>query len=256
MTDYVENNFYMYGPAIGPSGNASYPITFIYENDDLIIYMIQDGKYTKMVSNKEHVRHYSGLLKDFDFNKWNNYNISGIGCYKIKNYGDPFRIKIIRENIIENFKLAEDKDICKYIIDNITYNHINYEKIITINLKLYNSLKSSQNKLYILKYIFSKYRDLTELANKEELFKIFIDYSSHLIDLLRQMISTNNKNLEYILQNKNISIDIREYKKLQDYSTQLHLFELTNILTIYESLDYMLDNKVDIVNSNSGELWD
>ena len=30
----------------------------------------------------------------------------------------------------------------------------------------------------------------------------------------------------------------------------------TNILTIYESLDYMLNDKVDIVNSNSGELWD
>ena len=107
-----------------------------------------------------------------------------------------------------------------------------------------------------MKYVFSKYYDLIELSDKEELFKIFLEYPSHLIDLLRQMISTNNKNLEYILKNKVISIDRNEYKKLQDYATQLHLFELTNILTIYESLDYMLNDKVNIVNSNSGELWD
>jgi hypothetical protein len=157
----------------------------------------------------------------------------------------------IKKYCLDELQRGEDKDICKYIIDTIQKN-----SIITINLKLYNSLKSSQNKLYILKYVFSKYRDLTELANKEELFKIFLDYPSFVIDLLRQMISTNNKNLEYILKNKVISIDRNEYKKLQDYSTQLHLFELTNILTIYESLDYMLNDKVVIVNSNSGELWD
>jgi hypothetical protein len=70
------------------------------------------------------------------------------------------------------------------------------------------------------------------------------------------MISTNNKNLEYILENKIISIDRHEYKKLQDYATSLHLFEFTNILTIYESLDYMLNDKVEIKESNlKDELW-
>jgi hypothetical protein len=162
----------------------------------------------------------------------------------------------IKKYCLNELQSADDKDICKYIIDTINYNHLNYSKIVTLNLELFNSLKSSQNKLYILKYVFSKYYDLIELSDKEELFKIFLKYPSFVIDLLRQMISTNNKKLEYILQNKVISIDRQEYKKLQDYACSLHLFEFTNILTIYESLDYMLNDKVDIVNSNSGELWD
>ncbi len=355
MTEYIENNFYMYGTSIGPRGNGCIPIKFIYEINDLVIYMIEDG-FTKMVSNKGHERYYTGYIKDFDFNNWDKYNNSGSGGYKIKNYGNPFKIQILRKmyldkdtklsdvdtnlfkidkqkqtltyskeetinikdirseeirnycikqipecfltshaiklsdfdttlfkidkqnhtitykdvkvNIkdiqsdeIKNYcvnelKSADDKDICKYIIDTINYNHLNYSKIVTLNLELFNSLKSSQNKLYILKYVFSKYRELTELANKEELFKIFVEYPSFVIDLIRQMISTNNKNLEYILKNKVILIDRHEYKKLQDYACSLHLFDLTNILTIYESLYYMLNDKVDIKESNlKDELW-
>jgi hypothetical protein len=157
----------------------------------------------------------------------------------------------IRNYCINELKSAEDKDICKYIIDTL----INTNRLlgggtlidkIKLNLELYLTLKSSQNKLYILKYVFSKYKSLTELEDKEELFKIFIGSPSFLIDLLRQMISTNsNSSLEYILKHKNVPIDRNEYKKLQDYATNLHLFELTNTLTIYESLDVILDNKIE-----------
>jgi hypothetical protein len=159
----------------------------------------------------------------------------------------------IKKYCIENLQKAEDKDICKYIIDTIKSN----PATITINTELYNSLKSSQNKLYILKYVFSKYDKIIGLPNYQELFKIFLEYPSFVIDLLRQMISTNNKNLvEFILKNKVIPIDRHEYKKLQDYATSLHLFELTNILTIYESLDYMFNNKVDNGDNNlKDELW-
>jgi hypothetical protein len=163
----------------------------------------------------------------------------------------------IKKYCINELQSADDKDICKFIIDTIISNN----NRITINTDLFNSLKSPQNKLYILKYVFSKYDKLTELTNREEIlefFKIFLNYPSFLIDLLRQMISTNNKNLEYILKNKVISIDRHEYKKLQDYATGLHLFELTNILTIYESLDYILNDKVEIKdkdNSLKDELW-
>ena len=48
-----------------------------------------------------------------------------------------------------------------------------------------------------------------------------------------------------------------DYKKLQDYSTNLHLFELTNTLTVYESIDVMLD-KIDVTNidkSTVDDLW-
>ena len=97
------------------------------------------------------------------------------------------------------------------------------------------------------------------MEDKEELFKIFIEFPSFLIDLIRQMISTNsNSRLKYILEHKPISIDTREYKKLQDYSTNLHLFELTNTLTIYESIDAMVDNKIDVTNRDKSivdELW-
>lgn len=168
-------------------------------------------------------------------------NIKDIQSEEIKNY------------CLNELQSADDKDICKYVIDNINFNP--HKKVI-LNLELFTSLKSSQNKLYILKYVFSKYHDLTELSDKEEIFKIFIDFPSFVIDLLRQMISTNNKNLEYILRNKIVSIDRHEYKKLQDYASSLHLFEFTNILTIYESLDYMLNDKVEIKESNlKDELW-
>ena len=161
----------------------------------------------------------------------------------------------IKKYFIDKLQRGEDKDICKYILDTIQFQ----SNRVTINLELYKSLKSSQNKLYIIKYVFSKYRDLTQLIDTQEIFKIFIDYPSYLIDLLKQMISTNNKNLEYILKNKPIQLDTHEYKKLQDYAFSAHLFELTNILTIYESQDYLLnDNKVDFkdnTNSLKDELW-
>jgi hypothetical protein len=146
------------------------------------------------------------------------------------------------------------EDIYKYIIDSILDRNSN----ITLNIELYNIVKSSQNKLYILKYIFSKYyNSKSGLENKEEIFKIFIEHPSYLIDLLRQMISTNNKNgIEYILRNKIVSIDRNEYKKLQDYASNLHLFEFTNILTIYESIDAMLDNKILVTDKSMiDELW-
>ena len=69
-----------------------------------------------------------------------------------------------------------------------------------------------------------------------------------------------NSLLEYILKHKNVSINRNDYKKLQDYSTNLHLFELTNTLTIYCSLDVMLDkientDKSILDKSTVDELW-
>ena len=130
--------------------------------------------------------------------------------------------------------------------DKVYYNHIinamYYDDlkgvVIILDLKYYNALKSSQYKLYILKYVFSKYKSLKKLEDTKELFKIFIEFPSFLIDLLRQMISTNNNNcLDYILKHKNVSIDRNEYQKLQDYATNLRLFELINTITVYELFD-------------------
>lgn len=181
-------------------------------------------------------------------------NIIDIKSEKIRNYCILQISEEIRKYRQNKLKLADDKDICKYIIDTLQNNN----NRINLNLELYLSLKSSQNKLYILKYVFSKYNSLTELQDMKELFKIFIEFPSFLIDLLRQMISTNNnKSLKYILKHKNVPIDRNDYKKLQDYSTNLHLFELTNTLTVYESLDVMLD-KIDVTNidkSTVDNLW-
>jgi hypothetical protein len=216
------------------------------KSDEIKLYcMRQIPEYFLTQGSSPHFRN-NFKLADFDttlfkINKENQtltykevtVNIKDIQSEEIKKY--------CIENIQSVLKSADDKDICKYIIDTIIYNHLHYSQSVTLNLELFNTIKSSQYKLYILKYVFSKYHELSELSDKNEIFKIFLEYPSFLIDLLMQMISTNNNNMLYILKNKKIPIDQKEYKKLQEYATSLHLFKLTNILTIYESIDFILN---------------
>ena len=230
------------------------------ESYDIMVYCIrQIPEYflSKTYKNSE----YSLKLTDFDLNLFEIDKVKHTLKYKdiIININD------IESNEIKDYcseKICKnDKDYIKYIIDSIKCTNNKDNILISINENFYNSLKSPHNKLYILKYIFSKYHNgknyddnydenydenyddenkYIELKNKDELFKIFAKNSSFLIDLLRQMISTKNvNNLKYILQNKNVLIHKNKYKELQSFASNLHLFEITNILTIYESLDVL-----------------
>ncbi len=188
-------------------------------------------------------------LKLFQINKDNQTLTINNATVKI-NYISSIEIK---EYCLKQI-YSDDKDICKNIIDTIyVFNEHNnicfgifkskiYEPYsIKIDLNMFNILKSPHSKFMIIKYIFSKFNNLNELKDVKEIFKIFETDSQSkeiLLDLIRQMITTNNeKLLDYILKNKPIKIEKCEYKKLQDYSTSLNLFELTKILFTYESID-------------------
>jgi len=162
-------------------------------------------------------------------------------------------IQEIKQYFLNKIKL-NDTDISKYIIKTIKYNG----KLI-IDINMYNSLKDPKNKLYILKYIFSKY-DLESIQDIDKLFSIFQEHPNYLIDLIKQVIITNSKKqLEYILKNKNIIISSNDYNNLIEYSSMYNLFELTKILISYESFEYLTnDNKDDIIKDNNiliNKLW-
>lgn len=152
---------------------------------------------------------------------------------------------------------SDDQTICKKIIDTIiilnnkgmTYSGLYdttfkalQEYCVKIDINLYNILNNKDNKYLIIKYLFSKYNNLSDIKNIDQLFKIFNSTDqvtvNNLLDLVKQMILTNNsKMLEYILKNKPIKIDVTEYKKLQQYASQLNLFDLNKILLTFETID-------------------
>ena len=111
-----------------------------------------------------------------------------------------------------------------------------YNKMIYIDVNMYNLLKSPHNKFLIVKYIFSNYSDLIELQNIKEILRDIL--KSDLIDLIKQMIMTNNYILlEYILINKSIKLQSNDYKSLISTSSTLKYIDTTKILFKYEAID-------------------
>jgi hypothetical protein len=143
--------------------------------------------------------------------------------------------------------MTNEKEICKYFIKSTIYN---YYTDFVLNMELYNKIKSLHHKIYINKYIFMKYRNIKPDIIKE-LVKIYIN-SSLLIDLIKDIIVTKSKYLvEQILKNKVIIINNTDYEKLKEYAINSHSTEVYDILTIYESLDYLSnDIYFDKVKSN------
>lgn len=63
--------YYMTGPFIGPSGNAKIPISKIVPMGNQSIYVIQDGRYTKMVQWPSNIaKYYTGDISMFSVAKW------------------------------------------------------------------------------------------------------------------------------------------------------------------------------------------
>lgn len=132
----------------------------------------------------------------------------------------------------------DDKVICKNILDMLYINNINYtyKKMIYIDMKMYKLLKSPHNKFLIVKYIFSNYHDLIEINNIKEILQDIL--KSHLIELIKQMIMTNNYVLlTYILNNKSIKLQNNDYKHLISISSNLKYIDTTKILFKYEAID-------------------
>lgn len=189
---------------------------------------------------------------------------------KIKNTYIEIPISEISSQSIRNYCINQiisnndtDKIKCAQIITTMYYDEDDFS--LKFRHSIFKSLSDPSKKVYILKYIFSKYKKLNDIAFEEENelvpeeypFDIFINYPTYLIDLIKQSIQTNNiDHLIYLLKYKTIKLKNNEYKKLQDYAIDLRLFELVNILIEYESLEYMLDDKVEIKESNlKDELW-
>jgi hypothetical protein len=151
---------------------------------------------------------------------------------------------------------SDDKTICKRIIDTILLlneNSIIYSGLyentfrtfqnyyVKIDINLYNILKFEESKYLIIKYIFSKYNNLTELQDIKEIFKIFesgIETQHNFLELVKQMIITNNPNmLEFILKNKPHKIQQSDYDILKTYASDLKLFHMIKILCTFETID-------------------
>ena len=134
--------------------------------------------------------------------------------------------------------MTNEKEICKYFIKSIT---INNHGMLGLNMELYNKIKSVNNKLYINKYIFMKYKNMIRPDITKELLSIYINnLSISLIDLIKDIIVIKNQYLlELILNNKPIILKNTDYLKLKKFAIDSHSNEVYDILTIYESLDYL-----------------
>ena len=135
-----------------------------------------------------------------------------------------------------------DQYIYKYILETITCK----TDYIWLDIKMYNSLESPEYKFNVLKYMFSKF-ELNHgkiLYNVDEIFKLFLDHHKYLVKILYQLIMTNNiYALEYVLKNKPEKIKQNIYDELQEYSTTLRLFGITNVLIKYDSIDFELNTQ-------------
>lgn len=77
----------MYGPWI----SADIPVqsTKMLSNN-VIVYMIQERAYTKMVTSDGQEKYYIGNISDFNPSNWNSYSSTGGGNYLLKTKGDTY----------------------------------------------------------------------------------------------------------------------------------------------------------------------
>ena len=163
VDSYIMDNYYIYGCAVGPTGNATIPVKYIYVNNTLTLYMIEDGtQFTKIVSNEGHERYYVGKISQFNFDNWNKYNNSGFGGYKLKKDGFCFRIKIKNDDNIKKELEEKYKEIEK-IKSELEDKDKEIEKIKS-------ELESK------IKIIEDNYKEIERLKiEKEEMRKFYID---------------------------------------------------------------------------------
>jgi hypothetical protein len=77
----------MYGPWI----SADIPVqTTKMLSNNVIVYMIQHGSYTKMVTSDGQEKYYTGNINDFKPSNWNSYSSTGGGNYLLKTKGDNY----------------------------------------------------------------------------------------------------------------------------------------------------------------------
>ena len=118
--------------------------------------------------------------------------------------------------------------------------YINYfsSKKVYFDMNLYKTLKIQHSKFLIVKYIFSNYCDFTEIINIKEILQDILKFQ--LIDLIKQMIMINNHVIvEYLLFNKSIKLQSKDYKQLQTFASGLNFIDCVKILFKYESQDMM-----------------
>ena len=178
-------------------------------------------------------------LETFKFDKENDKVI--IDDDNIINISDIVSDEIRFHCINHICDMTNEKEICKYFIRSIKINN-NNSNILVLNMELYNKIKSLNHKIYINKYIFMKYKGISIPPDiTKKLLSIYTnDSSSLLIDLIKDIIVTKSgKSLELILKNKSIIIKNTDYEKLKEFAISSHSTEVYDILTIYESLDYL-----------------
>jgi hypothetical protein len=134
------------------------------------------------------------------------------------------------------YDITNEKDICKYFIESIKHTHCS----ISLNMEIYNKITTLNHKIYMNKYIFMKYKNVLESDIIKQLLSIYNKHPSLLLDLIKDVIVTKSKALlENILINKEINIKNVEYDKLKDFAINSNSNDLYDILTIYQSLDYL-----------------
>lgn len=206
-------------------------------------YCISKVKRMKLVNklvdlNEQKLKLSDINLETFKFDKENDKVI--IDDDNIINISDIVSDEIRFHCINHICDMTNEKEICKYFIRSIKINNNN--NILVLNMELYNKIKSLNHKIYINKYIFMKYKGVSIPPDiTKKLLSIYInDTSSLLIDLIKDIIVTKSIYiLELILKNKPIIIKNTDYEKLKEFAISSHSTEVYDILTIYESLDYL-----------------
>ncbi len=230
----VNNNMVTYLDGIT---NNSYNINNL--PSEIQKYCINKIKLIHLVNNINIRKHNMLKLSDFDletfkFDKENK---------KVIIYDEHINICDILSDEIRNYcydkiyDISNEKDVCKYFIESTKVNH----RRLSVNMELYNKIKSLNHKIHINKYIFMTYQNehiSTDII--KELLSIYINHSSLLIDLIKDIMMTKNKELlRQILKNKPINIKYIDYEKLKEFAINSHIYEIYDILIIYESLDYL-----------------
>ena len=169
LTNYINNEGYkasdqpsdytFYGSAVG-SGNGSMPVQQILPVGNQIIFLVEDGKYTKIVKTslnlyKQDGYHYVGKRTDFNWTK--NYTSSGSGTPE--NPG-PY---MVRKNAPDESKLEELNTNLMKIASTI------YDKISKFELTI-NALRAQEGyegdyfneQLASFKTLFEKYNAVME----------------------------------------------------------------------------------------------
>jgi hypothetical protein len=215
----------------------------VYINGKQIHGDIKDIKSEEIRSFCENIKKLKDTIKNIDFNP-SEYNII-IKSYNIQYFkfeiqnGITFYLNDIKSPKAKKlfFEYLNINDQHIFLIKHFEWDYINF-----INYK---------RKSYILKYIFAKIKKVTIQKCDLECIK---EYPDLLIELLELCINTNNEdNLKGLLENKETIIKISDYKKLQNHTQNLRLFNLTAILIEYEYLD-KINTYDDKIENNNDEL--